>query len=416
MNRCPAPSPFTLGLTRREVMRRARLTVVALGAAPSILAACGSDDDEGAGATTTPTTGGSSATTAGATGSSAAPAGGSATGAINYLSWEGYDLPVESVEAFETENGISVNPTYIANHDEIQAKLLAGGDSAGYDLITYYQGYKPLYAELEILTRLDESKIPNLAGLLPFWGSEEQNFWIDADGARTGVPFTWGSIGLTYNSDEISEMSSWYDLLDPSLTGRVGMVDDPVGNLALACKILSLDSGALPKDQMADVVELLEQFAAQTKGVAPSFGDMTTQLVSGDIVACFHGWAAMNSFAAAEGVTTIMTNLPEEGSHSFCDAYAIPPTAVNPDAAHAWINQSLDPTTNAEAAIYLVGAVTVADSVDQLDEATRALYPYEELEELLERAPLATVPPTESSDVVTFSEWSDAWQQIKAGV
>jgi len=426
----PRPSlwPTTAGLTRREIMRRAGLTVMGLGAAPSILAACGDDDDDagsgntsGGSAETSGTPAGTSgtaattATTAGTTASTEGGAGG-ATGAINYLSWEGYDLPVESIEAFKSATGISINASYIANHDEIQAKITAGGDAAGYDLITYYQGYKPLYTELDILTPLDESKLPNLEGMLPFWGSAEQGFWIDDDGTRTGVPFTWGSIGLTYNSEETPELPSWYDLLDPSFKGRVGMVDDPAGNLALACKILSLKTNELPKDQMADVVELLEQFAAQTKGVAPSFGDMTSQLVSGEIVACFHGWAAMNSFAAAEGLTTVKTNLPSEGSHSFCDAYAIPPTTTNPDAAHAWINQSLDPTTNAEAAIYLVGAVTVADAVEQLDEATKALYPYEDLETLLEQAPLAINAPTESDEFVTFPEWLDAWQQIKAGV
>ena len=186
-------------------------------------------------------------------------------------------------------------------------------------------------------------------------------------------------------------------------------------NLALTAKILGLQSSALPKDKLGDVVGFLEQMVAQTNGIAPSFGDMTTQLVSGEVIAAFHGWSAMNNFAAEQGVTTIKTNLPNEGSHSFCDAYAIPSTAKNPNAALAWINQSLDPATNAEAATYLVGGVTVAAAVDKLDEVTRGLYPYDDLESLLEKAPLASLPPVESDDFVTFSEWQDAWAQLKAG-
>ena len=386
------------GQTRRDFVRRAGLTVMGVGLAPSLFAACGDDDTAG---NSTVTTGGGD--------------GGGPLGDLNFLSWEGYDLPVASVEAFKSDRSLTVNATYIGNHDDIQAKIKAGGAAAGYDLITYYQGYKKLYTELEILTKLDESKIPNLAGLLPFWASKEGGFWVDEDGSRTGVPFTWGSIGLTYNSEEVDELPSWYDLLDPKLTGKVAMVDDPAGNLALTAKILGLQSSALPKDKLGDVVGFLEQMVAQTNGIAPSFGDMTTQLVSGEVIAAFHGWSAMNNFAAEQGVTTIKTNLPNEGSHSFCDAYAIPSTAKNPDAALAWINQSLDPVTNAEAATYLVGGVTVAAAVDMLDDVTRGLYPYDDLEALLEKAPLAGLPPVESDEFVTFSEWQDAWQQLKAG-
>jgi spermidine/putrescine transport system substrate-binding protein len=388
------------GLSRREFLRRSGLTMITIGASPAILAACGSDDGDS----------GASPAGAGA-GTPEAPVG---SGTINFLSWEGYDIPVDSMKAWKRENDIKVNPTYIGNHDDIQAKIKAGGESVGYDLITYYQGYMPLYTELDILTPLDENTLPNLEGLFEFWGSDVNNFWINPDGERIGVPWTWGSIGLTYNSAEVDEMSSWYDLLDPSLDGRIATVDDPAGNFNLACKILGLQSHQVPKDRLQDIGDLLSQFIGASRGVSPSFGDMTSKLVSGDAVACFHGWAAMNTFAADQGLDTVRTNIPDEGSHSFCDAYAIPPTTRNPDAALAWINQSIDPLVNAEAAIYLVGGVTVEDAVDHLDDATKELYPYGDLDGLLELAPLAINAPTQSDEYVTFPEWLETWQTIKA--
>lgn len=396
-----AGSAGRLGVARRDFLRRTGIAVVTIGATPSILAACGSDDD-GTGGSPTPATG-------------ASPEAPDATGTLNFLSWEGYDIPVDSMNAWREEQGIEVNPTYIANHDEIQAKIKGGGQAAGYDLITYYQGYMPLYTELEILTPLDENKLPNLSGLFPFWGSDVSNFWINPAGERIGVPWTWGSIGLTYNAAEVDEMSSWYDLLDPSLTGKVATVDDPAGNFNLCCKMLDLQSNEVPKDRLPDIVDLMSQFVAQGRGVSPTFGDMTSKLVSGDAVACFHGWAAMNTFAADQGVDTIQTNIPDEGSHSFCDAYAIPPTAENPDAALAWINESISAEVNAEAAEYLVGGVTVEGSVDLLNKATRDLYPYEDLDGLLELAPLAINAPSESDEFITFPEWNEAFQEIKAG-
>ena len=57
----------------------------------------------------------------------------------------------------------------------------------------------------------------------------------------------------------------------------------------------------------------MSQFVAQGRGVSPSFGDMTSKLVSGDAVACFHGWAAMNTFAADQGVDDDQDEHPGRG-------------------------------------------------------------------------------------------------------
>ena len=114
----------------------------------------------------------------------------------------------------------TVKATYIANHDEIQAKLKASGGAGGYDIITYYQGYKPLYQELDIIEPLDEQKLPNLTNLFPYFASKEGNFWIDPDGTRTGVPWTWGSIGITWDTRRVKKTpTSWYDLLEPEVQG-----------------------------------------------------------------------------------------------------------------------------------------------------------------------------------------------------
>lgn len=388
-------------LSRREFLRRAGLTTFTIGATPAILAACGGD----------------SPTPPPATGSAGAePSVPPASGTLDYFSWEGYDAPIDEMKTWLTDNSVKLNSAYIGNHDDIQAKLKASNNAEGFDLITYYQGYKPLYSELGILGPIDDSKIPNLAGLNEFWNDDPKNQWIDADGTRTGVPWTFGSIGITYDSAKVDEMDSWYDLLDPSLKGKISLPDDPVGQFTLTAHILSLDPGACPKASLPEVVDLARQFVVQSESISASFGDMTTKLVAGDIVACYQGWAAMNSFAAAEGSTTVKTNLPTEGSFTFADMYAIPTGADNVDTAHAFMNQLLDPEVNARVAEYLVGAVTVDAAVELLSEETRALYPYEDIAGYLELAPLYNNPPLESDEFVTQKEWTDAWQEIKAGV
>jgi spermidine/putrescine transport system substrate-binding protein len=390
-------------LTRRALLRNGGLAALGVGALPALLAACGGGSDEGGGEAA----GGGATTTA----TAGVP---KASGTIDFLSWEGYDIP-GPMKAWKQENGVDVKATYIGNHDDIQAKILAGGGTTGYDLITYYQGYKKLYAELGILKPIDVSKLPNLKGEFPYFASDVGNFWIDPDGSHTGVPWTWGSIGITYDSAKVSGLASWFDLLDPKFKGKIAVVDDPTGALTLTARVFGYDPATITQDQKAKIVDFLKQMVAQSKGISPSFGDMTTKLVSGDAVACYQGWSAMNSFAADAGLSTVRTDVPKEGSFSYCDVYAIPTTTDNEDTATAWINESIDPVVNAKAAEFLVGGVTVEAAVEHLDEKTAALYPYDKLDELLDRAPFYDLPPTESDEYVTFKEWIDTWQEIKAG-
>ncbi len=390
-NRQPPINP----LDRRAFLQRLGLVTFTVGVGPSILAACGSSDGDSS-------SGGEP---------EQLDSGGEVGGTVNYLSWEGYDLP-DPLADWRNQNAVEVAATFIGNHDDIQAKIKAGGAASGYDVITYYQGYKNLYSELDILTQIDESKVPNIKNLFPYFASDIGGFWT-SDGVRTGIPFTFGALGLTYDSDAMPELPSWYDLLDPKFTGKVGMVDDATGVLTMGCHLLGLDPGALKKTDLPKVVDLSEQFVAQTRGVSASYGDLTQQLVSGDIQAIYIGWAAVNAFAADAGKTTVTTSLPKEGAYSFCDSFAIPSTAKNVATVLSWMNAVMDPAVNAAAADGLVGGTTVADSVPLLSEATRSLYPYDDLEGFLTKAPFYPNPPVESDEFVTGTEWKTAWGELK---
>jgi spermidine/putrescine-binding protein len=383
-------------ISRRTLLRRGGAAALGLGLMPTLLAACGGDDDEGA-----------------------AP---EASGTIDYLSWTGYDIP-DPMKAWKDENGVDVKATYIGNHDDIQAKIKAGGGA--YDLITYYQGYKDLYTELDILSTIDTDKIPNIEGLFPvFREADARNLWIEEDGDWTGVPWTWGSIGITWDDAKLpGGLDSWYDLLDEKFKGQVAMVNDPLGAFTLTSHILGKDPSALPKDEYEEIRDFLTKMVAQAKTVSPGFNEMTKALVDGEAVVCYQGWAYQNYLAAQAGNMTVKTKTPTEGAFSFCDLYAIPTTTDNPDTVHAWINEALDPITNARIAEYLVAAVTVEASVDEINADTKALYPYDDLElgdstgervqKLFELAPFYGNPPLESDEYVTFSEMSEAWEEIK---
>jgi spermidine/putrescine-binding protein len=372
-------------LSRLELLKRGGVTALVL-AGPAFLASCGS----------------SGSSTSGEVG-----------GSLDFLSWQGYDLP-GVMKQWKKAHGVRVRATYIALQDDVQAKLKAGG-AKGTDVITYYQGDKPLYDQLGILTKLDTEKLPNLDGLISFFGGDEKNFWVDPDGSRTGVPWTWGAAGITYDSSVIkSPPTSYSDLFDPKYKGKVTMTDDMVGALNQAAVMAKVNPAQLPKSDLTKITDIWEKMIAQTKGLAASYGDCASRLASGDANVSFLGWAAMNVFAAQAGNKNIKSTIPKEGGGFFCDAWAIPPGADNVDTSLAWINQTIDPTINAKAAEELVGGPTVKASIDKLNDATKSLYPYKDIDSFLGNAEFFNLPPVKSDQYVTYSKFNSAWEQAKA--
>jgi hypothetical protein len=119
-------STYETAVSRRRLLQGAGAVVASVGASPWLL--------ENANA--------------------AATSGAAVGGELDYLSWQGYDSP-KSLGPWLKKNGVTLKPTYIATHDDIQAKILALHGGKGYDIITYYQGYKELYDQLKILSPLD---------------------------------------------------------------------------------------------------------------------------------------------------------------------------------------------------------------------------------------------------------------------
>jgi spermidine/putrescine transport system substrate-binding protein len=389
-----------------------------VGWAPAIVSACGGGDGgetttaEAAGATTAAATTEAATTQAATTAEAQVP---EASGTIDFMSWEGYDFP-DQMKAWREANGVKVNATYMGSHDDIQAKIKGGGGQ-GLDLITYGSSYKALYSELGILTPLDESKIPNLENLLPFFASDVDNIWVDPDGTRTGVAADWGAVGISYDAAVVTSPPTSYDILfDPKYKGKVGLPDDPLGGYAQAANVLGLKSSRMTEEDFKTITDWLSDLVRQTNGISPSYGDVSAQFIAGDIALAFMGWTAFKSFAEDAGKQGIETVVPEDGGGSaFSNAWAIPPEADNVDTVYAWINETLVPEINAATATFLVGGVVVEGAEELLDPTLASLFPYDDLDAFFERAPLQQDPPLESDEFVTRDRVLDAWQELKAG-
>lgn len=377
------------GLGRRELLKRAGLIGFTVGMGPSVLAACGAD-------------GGSSGA-------------GEVGGDLSILTWEGYDLKgSEAMAAWEKRNGVRPKAQFIANHDEIQAKLKSG--RAGIDLITYYNSYAVLYHDLDILAEIDESQVPNVKNCYPFFnsGSTYEKFW-GIDGKRWAVPFTWGSAPCNYRADKIDPPESWMDVFKPEYKGKVGTPDD-IANFILAGRLVGAEPPLYTRAQFKEVADFMRRVRDQTNGISAGYGDLANQLASGDAIITFSGWAAMNVWAQEKGAD-VQSVLPKEGSFSFVDAYALPKNAPNAATALGFMNRALTPKVQAEQAALLSAGTVNPDALPLMDAKTADLYPYQQIDDLFAKAPLYLYPPVDANgeDVVTYEGWVSEWSKIKAG-
>jgi spermidine/putrescine transport system substrate-binding protein len=377
--------------TRRRFLQRAGIVTMTLGTGPSFLAACGGSPSK-----------------------LEADGGGksSGSGTIDFLSWEGYDL-LKETKSWREENKVEIRSTYIAEQGEIQPKMKAN-TGVDVDLITYPQGWADDYVAAHVISPIAKSGIKNFSALYPFF--RDGRAWV-RDGEIIGVPFTWGTTVSNYVPDKVDPPNSWNDLLKPELKGKVGWTGSPISSIKLAAVVLGLDSSPnLSKEQLDECIGWLRKLRDQIRGFAPSFGDLTTQMVSGEVLVTFDGWSAVNAFAGAQG-GKVKSVMPKEGSHSFADAYAIPPDSDAREVTVAFIDHALTPEIQAAQAKSLSAGVVNPAAVPMLDAEIARLYPYDELDSLIERAPFVGIPPLESPDnaTTTRDEWVEAFQAVKTG-
>jgi spermidine/putrescine-binding protein len=331
---------------------------------------------------------------------------------VTFLGWQGYDAGL-SADDFLTKNDITLNTTYIGNNDEIITKLTAGGIGS-IDIVTPYMGYIPMMVALDILQPIDQSLVPNLADVLDVFRNDKN---INVNGELYGVPFTWGSAPMLYDPAVVTTTpTSWSDLMKPEYTGKVGMMDDPLGNMMLAARLATdaEEATLLTPEQLAAAVDYLIQLKqSQVRVVSVSWGEMADALSRGDIVITFSGWETIKKFCADAGKTVEYT-YPQEGTFAWLDNYCIAKDAPNREVDHALANHIIGVPAQVMIGDELIQGIVNGKAVEALKPENAALYPYGDIEGFGEKATFYAFPPIESDGThATWSDWQTEYERFK---
>ncbi len=312
--------------------------------------------------------------------------------------WADY-MPEDLPERFSSDVGPDIEIVNHATNEEIVATLTASQDS-GIDVAFVSGQFAQALAAQGLLEPIDPDLVPNLTNLY----SEATDLPYDP-GNQFSVPYAWGTTGLCYREDLVSQApTSWNDLLQPSedLVGRTTMLQTDRWLMLPAQKALGFSVNTTDEDEMAQVQEVL----TATKDTLLAYDDTTFwERLINDEAAMVQAWDGWCNYGIAEN-EQITFVVPEEGSDLWVDTRVILGTTEDKQAAHAFLNYILDPeihTWVVENILYKVPNEAAMGSVDpalfeaypNLAITPEELLTQEALVDLGDAAPLYTEIATE---------------------
>ena len=349
---------------------------------------------------------------------SAAMALPAAAGDLAIYNWADY-FGENTIADFQAETGNSVTLDYYDSNEMLQTKLLTAG--TGYDLVFPAVSNAEREFAAGVLLPIDPSKLKN-------YGNLDPRILASLDGVpggrKLGVPYTWGTIGIAYNTAMVAErlgdtpIDSLDVLFDPEIAGKlkdcgIAVLDSPI-------EMMSVTLNYLGKDPYSDDPADLEQAEAlwkQATGSVRYFHNQkaATELPGGDIcmAVMYSGDAGIAQARAmdADNGVEISYAIPKEGTLMWIDLMAIPADAGSVDEAYSFIDYMLRPEVIAEVTntVFFANANKAADEhVDPAILSDPGIYPDDET--------LARLFPDRSAAAGTLRARNRIWTRIKSGL
>jgi putrescine transport system substrate-binding protein len=309
---------------------------------------------------------------------------------LRLYNWADY-FAEDTLSKFTAETGIKVIYDVMDGSETLEAKMLAGG--SGYDLIFPGDTVAERLMRAGSLQPLDQSKLTALNDVEP--GLQKLRSHYEHSSKAT-VPYTWGTIGPTYNAEQIAQrvpnapVNSLDLLFKPELASKfadcgISMIDSPDEVLAVVLNYLGRDPRSAKPEDLAAASDLLMKVRPYIRKFQ---SQPVTDLVNGNLCLSL-GYSgdmtqAQRTSDSAGKHTRFQYRIPREGTTVWMDTMAIPVDAQHPEYAYAFINFVMRPenmaaisnftgypTSNAKARADVDGAMRNNPDI-YLDEATYA--------------------------------------------
>ena len=289
-----------------------------------------------------------------------------------YIS-DGSDGYIDVNKAFTEATGIKVNYVTFDSNETLYSKLKAGGESIDVIIPSDYMIAR-LIAE-DMLLPLDFENIPNYQ----YIDEAYRNTTFDPENLYS-VPYTWGTVGVIYNSKYVDEADtgSWDLLWNNKYSKKILMFNNPRDAFAVAESFLGYSINTESEDELrACMYKLVEQKPVVQQYVMDQIYDKMIRE---------EAWIA--PYYAGDYLMMEVDNpdlkfyFPEEGFNLFIDAMCIPSCSTNKSAAEAYINFLCSPEISGQNLEYLGYSAPSSAAKEYMDEevaSNEIAYPSEEI-------------------------------------
>ena len=279
---------------------------------------------------------------------------------LNIYNWADYINP-EAITDFEEEFGIDVTYDIYDSSEIVDTKLMTGG--SGYDVVVHASSFTSRLANLGVFHPVDFDMLPNWNHLDPLLVNAANEKYSNG---LQGVPFFWGTTGITYNVDMIkarmpdAPLDSSAIIFDPDIISKftdcgISFLDDPTSVIPMAMLYLGYPSNSVNLEQLREVEALV-------KAVRPyvtyfSSTKMLLDLPSEEVCIAM-SWSGDYSVAtnrAKEAGIDIKLDyiIPKEGGGMWFDNMYILEDAPHRDNAYLFLNYMLRPEVIAATTNYI---------------------------------------------------------------
>ena len=279
------------------------------------------------------------------------------------LNWGDY-LDKSVKDEFKELTGITIKETPVTSNEEMIIKL--DTDDCPYDLcIPSDYAVERLIAKNR-LAEIDFSNIPNITNIDPEFLKLSESF---DPGNKYSVPYTWGVLGVLYNTTMVDEedLGSWDLLWNEKYAGKIFMYDSIRDSMAAALCKLGYDLNTVNEDEINAAAD--ELIAAKPLIRAWLTDDVKDSMCLGSgAAALVYSGDAVWSMDPDEGSDVLEFYVPKEGSNIYFDNIVITANSPRKAMAEQFINFLLDgdiATRNTEYIGYSSPNMKVAENIDE---------------------------------------------------
>jgi len=301
---------------------------------------------------------------------------------LNVMNWgqniaDGSDGTLDIIAAFEERYPhIDVNYSEYASNEELYSKLSNGGLVVDVIIPSDYMIGRMI--DENMLLPLNKANIPNFSKVLP----EYLGKGFDPDNTYS-VPYTWGTVGIIYNSKYVDEadVTGWELLWNEKYAGQILMFDNSRDAFGIAQYKLGYSCN--PKTT-AELEACAEELAKQRPLVQQYVMDQIydKMIEENAWIAPYYAGDAMMMMDENED---LQFYLPENQKFNmFIDAMCIPACAQEKDAAELFIDFMCDPEISGANMDYICYGSPIEGATDYMEEylaESEVIYPFESSEE-----------------------------------